>query len=122
MATQEEITESIEKLAEICKEVVEYTASERMSFKMIRDDVTHNRSILTKVQQEISELEKRKEDLILELEEMKSLAKKEADDIIKIARENLAFASADREKAKKEMENSEQIKYLTEKELERITS
>lgn len=122
MATEEEITEVMERLLEDCKKVLDYSATERMSMRMIKDEVTHAREQLSKVQQEIKELELRKSDIVLECEEVKNSAQRQADEIIKIARENLAFASRDREEAKKLLDDAKSTRFLAEKELERVSA
>lgn len=117
MSTQEEITESIRKLAEVSSIVADYLKDENMSVRTIRMDVQVLQKKLFELRQESDDIKKHNDESRLEYDKIVSLAKEEADRIIGKAKERLIEASKKEAEAKQLLEDNKDKKYMKQKEL-----
>lgn len=117
MPSPDEITSHLEKIVEQCNVVLSWASGDKVSVRMIKDDVTHLNTKKQVLLRELEEMEKRKETMFDEAKLAITRARSEADQILSIARENLAYAAKDREAAEIERKKAEQSAYLSEKKL-----
>lgn len=117
-----EMTEVFKQLVPLCEEIIKYTSQENFSVRFVKEDLN---ALIGKKEQILVELKQAEQRIVDVGEECKAMiarAQVQADELIRIARENLAASTMTKNQADEELEKAQTDRYLAQKKLEELVT
>ena len=106
----------------LCEEIIKYTSQENFSVRFVKEDLN---ALIGKKEQILVELKQAEQRIVDVGEECKAMiarAQVQADELIRIARENLAASTMTKNQADEELEKAQTDRYLAQKKLEELVT